>query len=58
MEMCTFEQYLKEPYALDFQQMQFGDIRPSLRRLILQENVLEPCSFINPERCMRSMILS
>lgn len=22
MEMCTFEQYLKEPYALDFQQMQ------------------------------------
>ena len=22
MEMCTFEQYLKEPYALDFHQMQ------------------------------------
>ena len=22
MEMCTFEQYLKDPYALDFQQMQ------------------------------------
>ena len=28
MEMCTFEQYLKEPYALDFQQMQriHGDL--------------------------------